>query len=180
VKPWKILKSETVYSCPPYVTVDSHTVELPDGRAISPYFRIHLRSWVVMVAVTPEREVIVNRQYRHGFERVCLMLPGGLLEPGEDAMEAARRELLEETGYVSEHWQSLGSYVPNSNYRCGEAQFFLATDARKIAEPNDGDLEETENVLIPYDELVRLSQTGAVPSMSSVAALLLAGLKLNS
>src|SRR5437588_10763753 len=115
LKSWKIVSSQVVYSAPPYVTVHSHTVELPDGRTVAPYFRIDLRSFVVMAALTAQNEVVIGRQYRHGIERVSLMLPGGLLEPGEDPLLAAQRELREETGFVANEWESLGRFVPNSN-----------------------------------------------------------------
>ena len=116
-QPWKVLRSEIVYSSPPYLRVQSHTVELPDRRIVEPYFRIDLRAFTVIAAVSANREFVVARQYRHGIERITLLLPGGLLEENEDALAAAKRELLEETGYISEAWESLGRFVPNSNYR---------------------------------------------------------------
>jgi len=178
LKPWRILKSDTVYACPPYLSVESQRVALPDGREIEPYFRINLRSWVVMIAVTEDRNVVIGRQYRHGYERISLMLPGGLLEPGEDYLVAAKRELLEETGYASDEWEDLGRYVPNSSYRCGEAHLFLAKSAKKVAEPESDDLEETEWLLLPLDQLVKDLGNGDVISMSTVAALCMAALRL--
>ncbi len=178
--PWKVMRAETVYDSPPYVRVEEQTVELPDGRMIEPYYRIELRSWVVMMAVTPEGRVVIARQYRHGIGRVSLMLPGGLLEEGEDPLAAARRELLEETGYASEAWESLGRFVPNSNYRCGEAHLYLARQAQVQATPNADDLEEMELLLLPLDVVLEELRVGNVVSLSSVALISLAAARLRS
>ncbi|PZR76858.1 MAG: NUDIX hydrolase [Chthoniobacterales bacterium] len=180
LKPWKVLRSEIVYASPPYLRVQSHTIELPDGRIAEPYFRIDLRAFTVIAALTAEHEIIVGRQYRHGIERITLLLPGGLLEEGEDALEAAKRELLEETGYVADRWESLGRFVPNSNYRCGEVHLFLARDARKIAAADDDDLEETELLRLPLAELLQELLKGNVVSLSSAAAISLAAARLQS
>ena len=176
--PWRLVKSDTVYSAPPYISVESHTVELPDGRIIEPYFRINLRSFVVMAAVTTAGHIVMGRQYRHGIEGISLMLPGGLLEPGEDSLAAAQRELREETGYVSDNWESLGHFVPNSNYRCGETFIFLARDVRQVVEPNSGDLEETELLLLPLTEALHELRSGNIISLSSAAGVSLAHARL--
>lgn len=177
-EPWKLLHSKIVYENLPYVTVHSHTVELPDGRVVEPYFRIDLRSFVVMAAVTPDNRIVVERQYRHGIGQVSLMLPGGLLETGEDPLLAAKRELLEETGYAAEEWEPMGHFIPNSNYRCGETFLFLARSARKIAEPNDDDLEATEVIEIPLDDALHELRAGRFMSLSSAAALSLASARI--
>jgi ADP-ribose pyrophosphatase len=180
LQPWKIVRSEQVYTSPPYLGVYSHTVELPDGRLIEPYYRIELRSFVVTAALTPDEEIVIGRQYRHGIGRVSLMLPGGLLETDEDPLVAARRELLEETGYVSDQWESLGRFVPNSNYRCGEAFLFLARASRRVAEPDSGDLEETELLTMRIADLVDAMRAGNVVSLSSAAAIALVDARLRA
>ena len=178
LRPWKVLHSETVYSSAPYLCVHAHTVELPDGRIAEPYFRIDLRAFTVIAAVSADNEIIVGRQYRHGIERITLLLPGGLLEEGEDPLDAAKRELLEETGYASNEWESLGRFVPNSNYRCGETHLFLARSAKKVAVADAGDLEETELLLMPLADMRRELRNGNVVSLSSAAAISLAAARL--
>jgi ADP-ribose pyrophosphatase len=181
LRPWKVLRSKLVYSSVPYVRVHSHTVELPDGRIEEPYFRIDLRPFTVIAAINRDNEFLVGRQYRHGIEAVTLLLPGGLLDEGEDPLEAAKRELLEETGYASRHWELLGRFVPNSNYRCGETHLFLARDVTKVtATVNADDLEETELFLMPLAQMLQELHNGKVVSLSSAAAISLAAARLQA
>jgi len=69
--------------------------------------------WVNVIALTAEQRVVLVRQFRVGTGEVCLEIPGGMVDPGEDALTAARRELLEETGYQGGRWQLLGRARPN-------------------------------------------------------------------
>src|SRR6187200_1493558 len=69
--------------------------------------------WVNVIALTPDEQVVLIRQYRVGTAKVCLEIPGGMVDPGEDAATAAARELVEETGYTSSRWELLGTVAPN-------------------------------------------------------------------
>jgi len=69
--------------------------------------------WVNVIALTADDRVVLVRQFRAGTAEVCLEIPGGMIDPGEDALAAARRELLEETGYDGGRWQLLGRVRPN-------------------------------------------------------------------
>jgi ADP-ribose pyrophosphatase len=171
--PWKVLEARRVFESRPWIAVDEQRIELPDGRVVESYFRVHLRPWVVMAVLTPDLRLIVNRSYRHGPERVVFGLPGGLLDEGEGQAEAARRELLEETGYVAEGWLPLGSYVPNANYRCGEAHIWAAFGARQVADPDSGDLEASEVHLVPLDDMAAALAAGEADSMSTALAVML-------
>jgi ADP-ribose pyrophosphatase len=131
-----------------------------------------------MAAVTPENEVVIARQYRHGIGRISLRLPGGLLEPTEDPILAAQRELREETGFVSNQWESLGHFVPDSNYRCGQAHLFLAREAKKVAEADAEDLEEMEIIRMPLAQVVQELRDGNVVSLRGAAAIALAAARL--
>ena len=103
-----------------------------------------------------------------------------ILEEGEDALAAAKRELLEETGYVSDRWEPLGKFVSNSNYRSGEVHLFLARDTTKIAAPYNDDLEEVELLRLPLAEILQELREGNVLSLSSATAISLAAARLQS
>jgi ADP-ribose pyrophosphatase len=101
-------------------------------------------------------------------------LPAGYLEPDEDPLEAAKRELLEETGYVAEYWSFLGAFCADGNRGCGRAHIYLATGARRVAEPDSGDLEEMVIDLMAMSELFDAIRRGETPVLGIVAALGLA------
>jgi len=89
--------------------------------------------WVLILALTPQEEVVMVRQYRHGTEQVCLELPGGLVDPDDDSPElSARRELLEETGYQADEITLLGECFPQPAILSNKCFFYLAENAAQI------------------------------------------------
>lgn len=174
LKLWKVLKTQEVFVAEPWIRLAVQQVALPDGRIVDEYYQIALQEYAVIVAQTADGHIIMERQYKHGLKRVSLALPGGAIEPGEEPLTAAKRELLEETGYTAENWQSLGSFVNNANYGCGQAHIFTADNARLIAEPNSGDLEEMEILLMSPEQIVLAVRQGEVAILGAIAAIALA------
>jgi ADP-ribose pyrophosphatase len=154
--------------------IGEERVGLPDGREVDGFLWVRARDFVAMVAVTERDEVLLVRAYKHGPRTVSLAVPAGYIEDSEAPLAAAMRELREETGYVSDNWSSLGSYVVDGNYGIGTEHIFLARDARKVGEPASGDLEEMEIVVLPVAEVVARMRRGEVVLLSSAAALALA------
>jgi ADP-ribose pyrophosphatase len=152
------------------------TVQLPDGRLVTDYHHIEVQEHCVIYAETPEGKVIVERQYKHGARTVGLSLPAGALAPGEEPQAAARRELLEETGYAADEWQFMGSFAAHGNYGCGRAHMFRARNAISVAAPNSGDLEEMEVLVMDQADLLAALRRGDVHLMGAVAAIALANL----
>jgi ADP-ribose pyrophosphatase len=105
---------------------------------------------------------------------VCVNLPAGYLEPGEDSLEAAKRELLEETGYSANEWSFLGAFWEDGNRGCGRAHIYLATGAQRVAEPDSGDLEEMVIDLMTLPDLFEATRRGETPVLGIAAALGLA------
>src|ERR1700679_1313608 len=111
---WKTLKSQILFQSGIF-RLRSDECELPDGRVMPRYYVFEFPDWVNVVPVTPNGQMILLKQHRHGAERDFLEIPGGSTHPGqnEDPREAAARELLEETGYQSQNWIACGSHYPN-------------------------------------------------------------------
>ena len=172
--PWQVLKSSEIFSADPWLTLSVQQVRVPDGRIIDDFYQLALPDFTLVFAATPSGEIIMIRQYKHGAKRTSLTLPGGLVEKGEDPEEAAKRELLEETGYQAESWQSLGSYVVNGNLGCGKGHFFMAAGARKIREPESGDLETMEIELLTREKIAEALRNGEVMLLNHAAAIAMA------
>ena len=107
------------------------------------FYRLQGPDWVNVVAFTQAGELLVVEQFRHGIDEPTLEIPGGGCDHGEAPADAARRELREETGFVSEHWVALGSCTPNPATQNNRCHTFLALDCKP-----DGALE-----LDPAEEL---------------------------
>jgi len=159
--------------------VEQH-VRLPNGLEVRDYLRFTGTPYVTLVAQVPDGCLICERQYKHGPGRVILTLPAGAIEPDEDPLEAARRELLEETGYASDGWLHLATHYTHANAGGSLSHAFLARDCRKVAEPNSDDLEEMTIELKTFAEVLATLCSGDMPLASDGAALIQALVVLGS
>ncbi|MGI8551878.1 MAG: NUDIX hydrolase [Dehalococcoidia bacterium] len=158
----------------PWLRLWMEDVRLPNGKVVENFATLEMPDYTVIVALTLDNQVVVERNYKHGARRVCLNFPAGYLNPGEAPLAGAQRELLEETGYEAEQWMSLGSFTGDGNRGCGRGFFFLARGARRIAEPDSGDLEEMQIGLMPLNDLAQALFSGDVAVLGMAAAVGLA------
>lgn len=172
--PWTVLGREVVFSGGPIREIARERVRLPNGRVVPDYYRIRMADFALVFATVPAGRVLVLRHYRHGPQAICLGFPGGAIADGESPEAAIKRELLEETGHVSDSWESLGAYVTNANQGCNKAHLFRAHDCTCVAEPQSEDLEDTDVLRLLPEELLTASRLGEVGLASHVALLLLA------
>lgn len=166
IEPWKILESNYIY---PRFRVDR--CELPNGKFLDATI-FEFRSWANVVAITKSNEVVLVKQYRHGVRDVLWEIPGGVVEDGEEPLEGAKRELLEETGYTASEFVQVGKLYPNPALQTNTLYGFLALDAEKIVEQNLDDGEDIEVHLTSLDELVPMIRRGEFPHALNVAVLL--------
>jgi ADP-ribose pyrophosphatase len=171
---WKIISSTTVFEQSPWLRVLSEDVELPDGRVVKDYLHLETLDFVMIVPINQKDEIGLIRSYKHGLRAIDIQPPAGYIDEGEDPLETAKRELFEETGAVSDHWQSLGSYVIAGNRGAGKAHFFLATECDCIAEPDSGDLEAQEVLWVPVSKVRQTWESGDYAQLSTAAILGLA------
>lgn len=171
---WIVLDRAQRFSGGPIREVATERVRLPDGSEIADYYRVTMPDFALVFAVTDDGRVIMLRQYKHGPRQVCLTFPGGALGDGESASEAARRELLEETGCVADRWTSYGAYVTNANQYCNRAHLFRADGCRRVSSPTSPDLERPELVTLAESELLRPGVLQALGLASHVALLAVA------
>jgi len=171
---WVVESSTSILSREPWLEVFEEHIRLPGGRLVDDFYTIRLRDFVVVAPLTEDGRLIMMRHYRHGPRRITRSLPSGFIEGEESPADAARRELLEETGYVAESWSGLGSYVVDGNRRCGTEHVFLATGARRVAEPTSDDLAEATVQLLTPEEASRALWSGEIGELATAAGLALA------
>ena len=173
MQPWKTLNRSLLLDHSKYLRVENHTVQLPDGRTISDWAWLIMPDYVNIVVVTEEGRFLCFRQPKYGAGGITLALAGGYLEPGEDPLTAAQRELLEETGYEAPQWINLGGYAVDGNRGAGTGYLFLALRARRVAEISADDLEEQELLYLSPAEVEQalLAQQFKVISWTTAVAL---------
>ena len=141
---WKVLSTEYLVRRP-WLTARRDVAELPDGRVNHEYYVLEYPDWVNVIAITKDGQMILERQYRHALGKTCYEIPCGVIEAGETPLEAARRELLEETGYAGGEWQEWMTLSPNPATSTNLAHSFLAVGVEKVSGQH---LDETEDILV--------------------------------
>lgn len=148
-----------------------HTRSPASGQEYE-FYVIESPDWVNVIPLTPEGQVVCIRQYRHGTEEITLEVPGGVIDPedGGDPMQAARREMREETGYDSDDLVPLGAVAPNPALQDNRCHMFLARNAqRNGAQALDG-AEEIDVTLVDLDEVPALITGGKITHALVVVA----------
>ena len=136
------------------------------------FFVTHLANGVHVIAITPEQEIILVRQFRAGSRRDSLETPGGLLNLGEDASVAGARELLEETGYAGDPPRQLGSLWPNPALLSMEISTIVIQNARLVTTPH---LDQSEELVVeraPIKDIPSMIRDGRIDHAVCVAVLL--------
>jgi len=178
IKPWRVLSRRVLLERPPWFTVGAQDVELPSGEVLRDFNWITMRSFAIVVPLLEGDRTILARSFKLGVGAVSLSLPAGYLEDGEAPLAGAKRELLEETGHEAVDWMPLGTYVVDGNYGSGAMHAFIAKGARKEREPDSGDHEEQELLIMPFSEAIAKLRGGEVAQLSTAAALSLAAIAL--
>lgn len=179
LKLWKTLSRETILDTGKFLKVENHVVELPDGRIIDDWTWVIIPDYVNVVAVTHDGKFVCFHQVKYAVEGTSLAVVGGIIETGEVPLEAAKRELLEETGYAADSWFPLGEYSVDANRGAGVGHFYLALKAAKIADPISDDLEEQELLLMSREEIRDALKDGEFKILSWSASIALALLYLD-
>jgi len=167
---WKVLSSTYLVKAP-WAVLRKDVCEMPNGHLVPEYYVLEYPNWVNIVAFTKENEIILVRQYRHGAGKEFLEIPGGVIDEGEDALTAAAREMMEETGYRFEQMEKLVDLYPNPATSTNITTTFIARGGVKINEQALDDQEEIEVILASVNEVKQLLRENKIGQALHAAAL---------
>jgi 8-oxo-dGDP phosphatase len=173
VRPWTVRSSKQLLR-DRWISVRADDCITPEGTAIAPFYVLEYPDWVNVVAIDTEDHVLLVRQYRHGLGCVTLGLPAGSIEPGEPMLDAAARELLEETGYGNAGALThISSFSPNAASHTNLCHIVLAENVSPVCVPQDDPYEALEIERVPWRAALDLALSGAMVQGITVASLVM-------
>lgn len=173
---WVTRSSEVVYGARPWLEISREEIELPSGRTLTDFHRVWITDYAILCAETDDGQILLGRIYKHGIGEVSLIFPGGGISEGEDPLVAAKRELLEETGFIAREWTLKAKLVVHANYGAGYAHYFHAKGLTKVQEPALDDTEDISVEFFPRSEVRALYERGEIVLLDCLAMLAVMGL----
>ena len=166
---WPLLESRTLGDYKVFSVRGDRTRSPRTGRPHD-FYVLECADWANVVALTPERDVVLVRQFRAGTRTVTLEIPGGSVEKGETAAAAVRRELREETGYAARTWKRIGVVHPNPAIQGNRCSTWLARGCRRGGDliPDEG--EDLAVELVPLRRIPGLIRKGLITHSLVIAA----------
>jgi len=171
--PWQVLERRTLISRR-WLTVYEDRVKLANGREMAEFHVLDSPTWAGVLCLTADDEIVLVRQYRHGIAGESLELPAGVIEPGEEPLAGAQRELREETGYLAESWQPIVSVATEPSRHTVRAHFFCALGATPSGVRALDESEDIDVVRVPRAEVLGLIDSGRIVHGIHIGAILLA------
>ncbi len=170
---WQCQARQKVLDHSTFLSVENHTVQLPSGEIISDWPIVITPDYVDVLVQDLAGKFIVFHQYKYAVGGQTMAPIGGYLAPGEDPLVGAKRELLEETGYISDQWVKLGEYLVDANRGVGTAHLYLALSARQVQPREADDLEEQRLLVLDRQALEESVENGKFKVLAWTTVVLL-------
>lgn len=171
MKAWKKIDSTNVLDSD-YVKVDKDHVILGNGAEIDDFYKITIKNAAIVIGLTEKEEVILKNEYRYCYEKDLIELPAGCFEDGEEPLDVAKRELLEESGYASDKWAYLGATVESSSKLTNYMHIFMAEGCKKVADQHLDSTEELDVMLVPFQKAIDMVMSNEICRNSSAHGIL--------
>ena len=159
---WKVVKSENILNLGPWLSVRQECVELPSGRQIPTWFILEFPDWINVIAITKDGQFVMIDQYRHAIAETHYEIVAGVVDEGELPLDAAKRELLEETGFGGGEWSEFMVLSPNPTNHSNYSYTFLARGVEKVAEQHQEATEDIRVHVLSKDEVKELLTSGEI------------------
>ena len=169
VKKWPLQSEREVYPTRVFRVLEKHYFK-PDTTKNFTASVLKCPNWVNIIGINPKGEILLERQYRFGTDRIELEIPGGVIEAGEDPLMAAKREMKEETGYVSDQWHLLGVVNANPAIMTNQCFSYLALNLQPKGEIHFDADEEIEYLFKPAAEVRADIRNGIITNVFIIAA----------
>jgi 8-oxo-dGTP pyrophosphatase MutT (NUDIX family) len=170
VRPWRSLRSRVLLKTPIFGVRAEDYRSRDTGHRHTFYF-LDAPDWINVIPIDERGRVVMIRQHRYGSRLLELEIPGGAVNPGErDPLNAAKRELLEETGYEARRWVRLGFAHPNPAFHRNLCHMFLAVGARRVKAQELDHAEEIDVTLQPLSRISKLLGSGKIAHALVIAA----------
>ena len=166
---WKTISSKTMIENE-YVAVKSDCVELEDGLRIDDFYTVRISDAASICALTEDKNILLKKEYRYACNEEMIELPAGQFEKGEEPLEVAKRELLEETGYVANSTTYLGCIYPTCGYSNEKIHIYLAKDLIKKERHLDDD-EVIDLYFFSLDEIKKMILKGEIKDAKTICAI---------
>lgn len=148
-------------------------MHLPNGQEIDDFYTVTIRDAAAIVAVDEKGNLILKNEYRYCYGRSLIEVPAGTFEADEtDGLAVAKRELLEETGYVSDEWQYLGATVESSAKLTNYMHIYFANHCRKVSGQHLDATEELDVLVVPLKQAVDMVMNNEICCNSSAHGIL--------
>ena len=167
---WDILESEYILKNK-WLTVRRDHVKMPTGIIIPDYYILEYPNWVNVLAITDDDKYIIEQQYRHGTQSIDYELCAGTFEPGETPLEAAQRELIEETGYTGGEWELYCLSTPNPAAMTNTNYSFIAKGVKYSGCRQLDRTEDIKILLVDYEHLKKLVTSNQIKQGQMLAPL---------
>lgn len=168
-KPWPLIRS-TLDKSYQVFSIRTDRVRCPRTGQEHDFYVLESEDWINVIPLTSDNQVVMVKQYRHGTREMTLEIPGGLVDAGDSPASAARRELLEETGYEARDIVFLGSACPQPAILNNRSITYLARNVRKVRSPRLDETEDIDVVLVPLSRIRDLIQEGEISNAMVILA----------
>jgi 8-oxo-dGTP pyrophosphatase MutT (NUDIX family) len=158
---WQIIKDTKVFETPIF-NLHEREVKPAGENEPSDFYVLDAPEWINIIALTPDREIVLVEQYRHGIDEVTLEIPGGMVDPGESPIEAAKRELAEETGFTSDSWELIGKSSSNPAFLTNFTHLYLVENCKKTEDQQTEGTEDIDVHIMKLKDFMSLIRNGTV------------------